>query len=500
MASRTALLLLILFAGVLFTAVPTLANEDNSVPATPFAGTPLCRFGVNVSHGNQVSIDSFNTGPLRMGWYIDYGASASPSHPNGSEYAPVIRLTQIGSSSYTYSPSGTALNNAIAANLGAVWMIGNEPDRIDVQDDIEPQVYAKAYHDLYKLIKAQDPTARIFAGSIVQPTAVRLTYLDLVLKAYFQQYGQPMPVDGWSIHNFILNERSCDAYGNDGNLCWGAEIPPGVDATDGLIIHNTLEDLQKTISMDIFRKHVDDFRRWMYDRGYGDKPLYLSEYGVLLPASYGFPPEVVNKFMNDTFDYLRTARNSTYGYAADDNRLVQRLSWYSTSDTSYNGFLYYKPSQNAPYELSPMGTNYANYVAPIAEETELYPTTLQVSPPAPLTSGGPVTFTISAKIANSGNTLAGRQAVVRFYNGDPAKGGVQIGADQSVTLQGCGAVATASVTWANITPKDYEIFVSVDPANAISEPNEKNNVMSTRVVASTTRVLLPVLRKAYILP
>ena len=37
---------------------------------------------------------------------------------------------------------------------------------------------------------------------------------------------EPMPVDGWSIHNFILPEVNCDFFPEN---CWGADVPPGID-------------------------------------------------------------------------------------------------------------------------------------------------------------------------------------------------------------------------------------------------------------------------------
>lgn len=54
-----------------------------------------------------------------------------------------------------------------------------------------------------------------------------------------------MPVDGWSIHNFILNEVSCDY---DPGNCWGAGIPPGINADVGEVL-----DVQDNDNMDLSR-------------------------------------------------------------------------------------------------------------------------------------------------------------------------------------------------------------------------------------------------------
>ncbi|HUM70784.1 MAG TPA: hypothetical protein PLK31_18295, partial [Chloroflexota bacterium] len=257
-----------------------------------------CQYGVNAIIN---PITTVNLGTLRAGWYLDYRANANPLLPNGIEYVLTIRLSQTGPDSYSYT-LGSGNNNiqvAAAGNPGAIWLVGNEPDRRDWQDDIEPQVYAKAYHELYLAVKAADPSARVYAGTIVQPTPLRLQYLDMVLLNYLQRYGTTMPVDGWSIHNFILNEVSCDY---DPGNCWGAEIPPGIDAPYGELI-----SIDENDSITHFQERIIAFRQWMKARGYRNVPLTVSEYGVLMPADFGFPPSRVNAFMTNTFNFMSTA-------------------------------------------------------------------------------------------------------------------------------------------------------------------------------------------------
>ncbi len=442
--------------------------------------TPLCRFGVNVSGNSSTNISSFDTNALRIGWYIDYIATTAPARPNGAEYAPVIRLAQdVVNNTYSYSPNGDALTQAIAANPGADWFIGNEPDRRTFQDEMLPHLYARAYHDLYQLIKAADLTAHIFAGSIVQPTPLRLQYLDLILSSYSQQFGELMPVDGWAIHNFILNEASCAHF--PASQCWGAEIPPGINATQGLRLVVGDND-----NFELFKQQIVRFRQWMQSRGYNEKPLYLSEYGVLMPNIFkppdDFPPSRVNAFMTKTFDYLLNTTDPITGNPHDNYRLVQRLSWYSTNDNvAFNGYLFVRDAANAPYHLSTMGQNFATYTAALTQTTDLYPVQITADPPAPLVASGNVTFTLKAQIANSGNGTGAQTATVRFYDKNPAAGGIQIGQDQSVTLSGCGDNSAAVVQWPNVAPGDYSVYVSVDPDAALGETNEQNN---TRTKAS----------------
>ena len=450
----------------------------------------LCRFGVNVLGAGDQDISKFDVAALRVGWYINYLAESTPTRPHGIDYTPVIRLRKTASgTSYTYSPNGAELTAAITANPGAAWMIGNEPDRRDagqpIQDEMSPPLYATAYHELYTLIKGQDPTARIFAGSIVQPTPLRIKYLDLVLQSYQQQFGTSLPVDGWAIHNFILNERSCAANNNDLNLCWGADIPPGLTETAGLVIENTTADLQKTVSMTLFQEQIVRFRQWMLDKGYRNKPLYLTEYGVLMPADYGFPPSTVNAFMNQTFQYLLTTTDAQRGYPADGNRLVQRLSWYSTSDNvSFNGYLFEQPGLNQPYALTEMGQNYRTFTANVADQVDLKPMQLTFTQGASAAAGSAGNVTLSAQVANSANVLTPKRFVVNFYNGNPDAGGVWIGASQTTEVGGCGQLVTASFEWTGAVSGSYQIYARVQAA--ASEIDTTNNTINAALVVGAS--------------
>lgn len=432
------------------------AAEAAAVTSTlylPFASSyrepaPLCRIGINVTSWTTpaVLVDS-----LRTGWYIDYFAKSNAPHPNGGAHMPVINLAQVGSDGFTSSPQGADLDIAITANLGADWIIGNEPDRRYYQNDLEPHVYARAFHDLTQYIRAKDPTARFFAGAIVQPTPLRLNYLDLVLASYWSQFGQALPADGWAIHNFILNERSCSHY-NDPYICWGADIPPGINVTDGLIID--LDDLQKTADVEFFKQQIVRFRQWMANNNYRNLPLYVSEYGILMPEDRGFPPALVNSYMNRTFDYMLTATSDQLGYAADNNRLVQRFAWYSTVDPSFNGSLFEGATSNPvapPWRLTTIGQNHVAYVSSLQATSDFKLLGL-TQLPLTVSSGNAVSVTLRTSLANAGNNQWSAAASLRFYLGDPAAGGALIGTKE-VGLTGCGRTAAVDFVWADVPPQ-----------------------------------------------
>jgi hypothetical protein len=464
---------------------------------------PLCRVGINGHLG------SYPIKPLRLGWYLDYGANAASRPHDQLSYFPMLRLEQIGDS-YTYATThdGEAitagqLQATVAARPGTYWFIGNEPDRKIFQDDVEPQIYARAYHELYYLIKGQDPTAKIVAGAIVQPTPVRLQYLDMVLSSYYQLYQEAMPVDAWAFHNFILNEASCAYYEDKvppselGQVCWGADIPPGVDAHDGLRI-----DVQDNDRVDLFKEQVIRFRQWMADRGYRNTPAFLSEFGILMPQGLfdpDFNSERVNAYMNQTFDFLMNTTDPNIGYPGDNNHLIQRFAWYSVDDNfDHNGFLFDRglPPESA---RTAMGDNFVHYVNGINKAVDFFPTNLRLLGAPPLTSAGTTTLTLEATIGNSGNLAVDTPATVRFFNGNPNSGGVQIGSDQTVRLQGCGEQAMVSVDWASVAPGDYTVYVQVQTTAGL-ELDESDNQSSMAVSFSNNQLLIPNLKRDFVIP
>jgi hypothetical protein len=127
-----------------------------------------------------------------------------------------------------------------------------------------------------------------------------------------------MPVDIWTVHAFILREEAGS---------WGVDIPPGLAATEGALYEIADHD-----DFEIFTANLVVFRRWLWEQGYGERPLAVTEYGILMPPDYGFPPEAVADFMTRSFDFFLSARDEEIGYAADDYRLVQWWMWYSLHD------------------------------------------------------------------------------------------------------------------------------------------------------------------------
>ena len=283
---------------------------------TPPAFSLAWRMGVSIPSADPFA---FDWQIPRPGWYLNWSTEERASRPLadlGMEFTPMVRLRPEG-----LVPDILTLYAQARQNPGRIWFIGNEPD-VRWQDDAPPDEYACYYRQAHQVIKLADPTAQVAIGGISQVTPLRLRYLDAVWASYQAQFGAPMPVDIWNIHAFVLREEEGD---------WGVGIPPGFDgATDG-----TLWDVEDHDDLALVEGQVRAMREWMVAHGQRDKALYITEYGVLMPAEYGFPPSRVVDFMIAFFDLFTELRDPELGYPADDNRLVQRWVWFSTRDRLY---------------------------------------------------------------------------------------------------------------------------------------------------------------------
>ncbi|MFZ5875050.1 MAG: CARDB domain-containing protein [Nitrospirota bacterium] len=92
--------------------------------------------------------------------------------------------------------------------------------------------------------------------------------------------------------------------------------------------------------------------------------------------------------------------------------------------------------------------------------------------------------TLQATIRNTGIRDASN-IVVRFFLGDPSAGGVQIGTDQVIASIPSGGEVPASITHSFSGTGGRTIFVQIDPANAIAETSETDNLASSRLWVAT---------------
>jgi hypothetical protein len=451
--------------------VRTLNSGQHFLPPYP---APRDRFGFD-SLGND-PLTNYDVAQLNAGWYTDWGASGNPPHPDDLTFAQLISF-KAGSDPHdpalvTVSPSRATIAQIAAAHPGSLWMMSNEPDSLYQGTPLYPEVYAHVYHDIYHYIKTLDPTALIANGGIVQPTPCRMQYLDIVWDTYQQAYSKTMPVDVWNIHAFVLREVYND---------WGASTPPGVPTSCGIDYK-----MREADDLDIFRDNLIAFRQWMKDKGEQDKPLIISEYGILWPDWLKdedggvWSAARVGSFMLQTFDMFLYEAFPDVGYPADDYRLVQAWAWYSISETYYNGKLF-DPSTR---QLSTLGHTYADYTValtdvPYADLSVYDNAVLDTSPLQHIVLGDPyettsATLPIWMYVANLGKLPVSDVPVVAYLP-QPVT--------NTITLPTRYAADIAPFLAASVVltqPARYEfdpqLLIVADPGHTINDPRLWNNV------------------------
>lgn len=366
-------------------AAPRPGREAGFPPQAPAAvgSQDWWRFGVAAPQG--VAGYEAQLEDLKAGAYINFGHSLSPARPGGIEYIQVLRVRND-----VYSAVLSELPGLVAANPGAYWEVGNEPDTsYESQDNVTPETYADRFYAMATLIRSLDPTARIGFGTIVQPTPIRLRYLERAWQHLTAEAGGQAAASGlidfWNVHGFILNEWPgewgtgvplgflCESGGQ--GRCWDDFQGPvfDCDANPGqcwLPVHITYP-FNETHDNAIFEERVVTLREWMASIGEQDKPLWITEYGSLFPPiDPPGGPDYQNvsdsetaRFMTESFDYLLTTTDLAIGCPSDGDRLVQRWFWYSLNDHRYTfgGTLYDPDNSQARTEV---GTAWINYVDP----------------------------------------------------------------------------------------------------------------------------------------
>lgn len=462
-----------------------------AVPAESDGDFPSCRLGVGVVKNPAAT---YNFAPFRVGWYVDWRASAPPLP--GVEYYHTIRVRQDRAPDGTYlstyritpplSFSASGLGPIVQANPGHLWLIGNEPDRVISQDDTMPDKYAEIYHEAYYFIKGIDPTARVAIGAVVQPTPLRLEYLQSVLSAYQARYGTRLPADVWNTHLYIIREVRGE---------WGADVPPGSTAASGRIY--TLED---HLDINVLISLVVELRTWLKANGYQDIPLIVTEFGALMPlwflSNVGYTQADVDRFLEEAVGYMESAVDPALGFAADGYRLVQQAAIYSLDDDSTfpDGLLQWGSfllRSTSPYTVTETGTYFRDVIA-----ANMYPTVDLLPYRAtarPLITGSDPTVSpvVRVSVANAGNSVPGAAVTVRFFDvtgGQP----VQVGTDVVIpAFTGCGTMREASVVWPDLAPGYHRMSIEVDPDDDIEEILETNNVMVIEVLVTRYGVHLP---------
>ncbi len=524
---------------LLFLGLWSLLNPKSAMPAVYAQETqPVnCRYGVN----NLTGRPSNRWIPtLGAGWWIDFSwRPRGPAVPSASEHYPQIRLRQnrvgdIWQPTYVVTPalnfSEDGLGTAVLNNPGHIWIVGNEVDVDNItQDSMMPDMYARAYYDVYHYIKGVDSNAQIANAALSMMTPGRMQYLDIIWDTYQNLYGEPMPVDVWNMHLYILPEIEPNGSYSDGKIALGTDPtlaikaphagqPPATECAKEDVYCRAEHD-----DLDIFIEQINNMRQWMKDHGQQNKPLILSEYSILYPYitfpdgscdllqdEFGqcFTPDRVTQYMQDTTNYLATAADPTLGYPQDNNHLVQQWNWFSmvtfpgaTGSSSNLLVQNFSDFDNGdPAAFTQMGNAYQNIIA-------AQPTTVNlVAGNAPSVVGhlvAPATTadaTISVGFSNAGTTSIIDPFEVTFY-ADAAMndeiGTAVVDPATQGAINGCswGRISdAASVLWTDLEVGTHDFWVKIDSNNDIDdETNEGDNIATGQVTIFPRGTHLPMI-------
>jgi hypothetical protein len=348
-----------------------------------------------------------------------------------------------------------------------------------------------------------------------------MQYLDIVYDTYLAKYGVPMPVDAWAMHIYVLSETGLwDAHvalGTDPSL----RIPYSEDCAD----ENTYCQAEND-DVGLFVEQVRLMRQWMKNRGYRDKPLLLTEFGVLKPYHfYGicpagtttcppdgvpgcfcdendetFHPARVATFLELTHDYLLSATDVELGHPYDEYRLVQQSLWYSLStlDPQHVGHASNLVDPDAAYALTVPGQSYQVMAQATTPEINLLAADVPWASGRIMHPGDPAIAELSVLVVNNGNISTGGTVDVTFYSDSGLTNVIA-----SATLGELGGCARKSVVVEVLVTNPawgvgvHPFWVKVDSANAVVESDEGDNVGTGTVRVGLVRSILPAVLRSF---
>ena len=238
-------------------------------------------------------------GQLGPVWYLDWSWSKPAIGDHQRLY--IINCDEV-------ETQGPRIAAAMKSSGASWWALGNEPNDPN-QDNRSPEEYALLYR-AFEEWAAEAPQCGVLPAGIANAD---WQWAEQFRKAFFERFGRYPRVDGWNIHNYILD--------------------PGLDPYDSAE----------------FARRIEAFRRWTATIGDGNKPLFLTEFGVL----YGNgccgrpvdPPEKLEQYMLATVNWLQ------------ESGQVQAWAWFAAYTRSYNGSL-----MSADGELNNLGRLYGQLV------------------------------------------------------------------------------------------------------------------------------------------
>ncbi len=230
----------------------------------------------------------------------------------------------------------------------------------------------------------------------------------------------------------------------------------------------------------IIASHLRGMRQWMAEHGQRNKPLIISEFGILMTEDVGYTEQRVSAFMRNAFDLLLNGLNdANTGYPADNNRLVQEWYWYILANETSNG----RPLHTGLFneitrQIKPLGREFGAYVLPLRTNyTDLMLSDLALNADWPLFAGQPARFSATSILQNLGNVASSGFDVALSWGNGTAIHTQSIASLPKRDLPGYRQ--TLSHTWLNVVPAGgTALRWVVDSRSQVSEPCQPNNETS----------------------
>jgi hypothetical protein len=219
---------------------------------------------------------------------------------------------------------------------------------------------------------------------------------------------------------------------------------------------------------------VEDFRVWLKAKGEQYKPVWITEYGSLMPYWWVPESETAN-YMTQTFDFLLSTTHPDAGYPYEGDRLIQRWFWYSLNGSvEEKGGTLYDPDQDGA--ITEVGTAWLNYGYIQTGGFYADPVPAQVK----VKHLGSGQYEFTTWIANQGDIPFQGGFDVDLFLGDPGSGGVPLDSTQHVDdeIEGCGEVNVVTFTESITDPIPWDLYLQITPTVGGSDGDESNNLRS----------------------
>lgn len=325
------------------------------ISASELYPNPIKRFGADIEICSKMDLQDIAIleNEVKAGWFMNWNLSQWENY-GGTYTIEHTPLVGVWKNFKNYGEFKTDLEAELAKSPdsykdGTVWIIGNEIGYTPGVEEDSPGAYVDKFVKyrgfINQFAQEKGKSGYRFAMGSVFPLdkyhkgekGTKITgidYVERVLETYKNENGQTkMPVDVFTIDPF--------------------NFPPASPTSD-----QRLEN------------QIKAFRKMMQEKGYKESELWIKEWGNLWHE--GYPDTSVEngaKYVEDSVKLFLSLTDGQTGLSKDDNRLVQRWSWfyYNGGDKAWacpdhDGGKYGQMYNAKTNTLTPVGEKYKSMI------------------------------------------------------------------------------------------------------------------------------------------